>query len=78
MNQDSLPPDLDVSVAALFGAGAAIVLWRTVLALRSGSVWLRGQKVVRADQPVWFWAYVMTYLGIIITLTCVVCQAVFL
>ena len=78
MSDHALPFALAVLIAVLFIGGAAFVLWRTVVALRSGLVWLHGQKVARADEPVWFWAYVTTYLLIIVSLLYGVRQAVLL
>ena len=65
MNQNSWPVGLARFVALVCGGGAAFMLWRTVVALRSGSIWLRGQNVTRVGQPTWFWTYVVAYVIIL-------------
>lgn len=62
MNQHPLPVGLRLFIALACGGGAAFMLWRTIVALRSGSIWLRGQNVTRLGQPTWFWSYLATYL----------------
>ncbi|AYJ86060.1 hypothetical protein D3Y57_08905 [Sphingomonas paeninsulae] len=62
MSQHSLPVGLALFMGLSCGGSAAFVLWRTFGAIRSGSMWLRGQNVARSDEPIWFWAYVATYL----------------
>lgn len=57
---------MDIGLALLLGtlsgAGAALMLWRTVVAVRSGSIWLRGLRIIRSEDPIWFWIYVAIYL----------------
>jgi hypothetical protein len=62
MNDAHLPVGLKIFVGMACGGGAAFILWRTVVSLRSGSIWLRGQNIIRRDEPGWFWAYMATYL----------------
>jgi hypothetical protein len=62
MNQYPLPVGLKIFIGMAGGVGAAFILWRTVVSLRSGSIWLRGQNIIRRDEPGWFWAYMATYL----------------
>ena len=56
---------MDAGVAVLIGAlssgGAVFILWRMIAAMRSGSIWLRGQRVIRQEEPAWFWAYMAAY-----------------
>jgi hypothetical protein len=62
MNHHLLPIGLTLFIGAACGGAAAFMLWRTVVALRSGSIWLRGQNITRFKEPAWFWLYVATYL----------------
>jgi hypothetical protein len=66
---------LAVFMAVLFAGGAAFMMWRTVVALRTGSIWLRGQHLARSEDPVWFWAYLTTYLVVLAGMIYGVCQA---
>lgn len=52
-------------MGVISGGGAAFILWRTVVSLRSGSIWLRGQDMIRREKPGWFWAYMATYVFIL-------------
>ncbi|MBI0476237.1 hypothetical protein D9601_12855 [Sphingomonas sp. MA1305] len=52
---------LALIIGVLASASAGFMLWRTIAAMRSGSIWLRGQQVIRRGEPVWFWAYMATY-----------------
>lgn len=65
MSQHSLPVGLALLMGMSCGGGAAFIVWRTFVAIRSGSIWLRGQNVARSDEPTWFWSYVATYLVIL-------------
>lgn len=57
---------MDATLALLLGTlcvgGAAFMLWRTVVAFRSGVIWLRGQKIIRSEEPFWFAIYLAIYL----------------
>jgi hypothetical protein len=59
MRHGQLP--LDLALASACGVGAAFIVWRLAVSIRAGSIWLRGQKVTRHEEPVWFWAYVGVY-----------------
>lgn len=62
MSQNHLPFGLALMIGVSFGGGAAFIMWRTLIAIRSGSIWLRGQKVIRHEEPTLFWAYMTVYL----------------
>lgn len=61
MSQNHLPFGLALISGVFFGGGAAFIMWRTLVAIRSGSIWLRGQKVIRHEEPTFFWAYMTIY-----------------
>lgn len=65
MIQHPMPEGLALFIEVVCGGGAAFMLWRMTVAVRRGSIWLRGERVTRHDQPAWFWAYVATYLVIL-------------
>ena len=73
----ALDSGLSVIVGLLNGGGAAFLLWRTVVSVRSGTIWLRGQKMIRTEDPAWFWVYVATYLVALGVMLYGVGQAVF-
>lgn len=67
---------LALSVGLLSGGGALFMVWRTIVALRSGTIWLRGQTMTRIGEPTWFWAYLATYLLILAVMIYGVSKAV--
>lgn len=62
MKHDPILVGLTVALAMTFAAGAAFVLWRIIVSMRSGSIWLRGQNAIRSKEPALFWFYVAMYL----------------
>lgn len=52
------------------------MLWRAVASIQSGSIWLRGQKLTRTEDPFWFWVYVATYFIILSVMVYGLSQAI--
>ena len=56
---------LALTIGLLCGAGAAFLAWRTIVAVRTGCIWLRGQKATRDGEPTWFWMYLVCYVAML-------------
>jgi hypothetical protein len=65
MDDTAFPIELALSIGIACGGCALFLLWRLVVALRSGIIWLRGQTVSKSDEPLWFAAYALSYIGMI-------------
>ena len=68
---------LALMIGLLCGSGAAFVLRRTIVAIRTGCIWLRGQKATRVEDPLWFWMYLIAYLAMLASMLYGVGIAVF-
>ena len=76
MNNHPLPIGLKLIMGMTFGGGAALILWRMIVSIRAGEIWLRGQRAIRSEEPALFWAYFVMYLVLLIPIIYGIARAV--